>query len=89
MQNYYKHAIPLILTALACPAMWAQTAIPVGARIFIASMDGYGNYIRAAMIKKKLPLVVVEQREDADFELSGAVRTASRTAFAASVGVRA
>jgi hypothetical protein len=62
----------LIVAAFVCfAAMGAPKAIPEGAKVFVAPMNGYETYIKAAIEKKKLPVVVVEQREQADFEISG------------------
>jgi hypothetical protein len=35
-------------------------------------MGGFETYVKAAIEKKKVPLVVVEQRGGAEFEISGA-----------------
>jgi len=46
--------------------------LPSGAKIYVAQMeDGFDTYIKAALQAKKVPLVVVEKREDAEFELTG------------------
>ena len=47
-------------------------AIPAGSRIYIAPMDGFETFLKAAMEEKKVPLVVVEDKEKADFEITGA-----------------
>lgn len=38
-------------------------------------MNGYETYIKAAIQKKKLPLVVVEERDRAEFEISGSAES--------------
>ena len=46
--------------------------IPAGSKVFIASMeDGFHDYLKAALQAKKVPVVVVEDRAAADFEISG------------------
>ncbi|MBZ5707429.1 MAG: hypothetical protein LAN63_18950 [Acidobacteriia bacterium] len=50
-------------------------AIPAGSRVFIAPMDGFETYLKAALDKKKVPLVVVDSREQADFEITGTSET--------------
>jgi len=52
---------------------WSQEAktIPPGARVFIAPMDGFETYLKAAMTKKQVPLQIVEERDKADFEITG------------------
>jgi len=46
--------------------------LPPGARIFLAPMpSGFETYVAAGLEKKKVPVVVVMDRDKADFELSG------------------
>src|SRR4051794_34553180 len=50
----------------------APEAIPAGSKVFVAPMpDGFDQYIKAAINKKKVPVTVVEKRDDADFEITG------------------
>jgi hypothetical protein len=49
----------------------AKEAIRRGARVFIAPMNGYETYLTAGIIKKEVPLVIVNSREKADYEISG------------------
>jgi hypothetical protein len=66
--------VPLAL--IACfPAMAGEQTIPAGSKVFIAPMGGYEAYIRAALLKKNVPITVVDQREAADYELSGAAES--------------
>jgi hypothetical protein len=66
----------LSLAAFACfAALSAPKAIPQGAKVFVAPMNGYETYIKAAIQKKKLPLVVVEERDRAEFEISGSAES--------------
>jgi hypothetical protein len=66
----------LSLAALGClAALSAPKPIPQGAKIFVAPMNGYESYIKAAIQKKKLPLLIVEQRDQADFEISGSAES--------------
>src|SRR5262249_55971289 len=48
-----------------------DTRIPLHARVFVAPMGGFETYLMAALTTKKVPLVVVGQREQADFEIVG------------------
>lgn len=48
-----------------------QQKIPAGSRVYIASMDGFETYLKTAIVKKKVPLEIVEQREKADYEITG------------------
>jgi hypothetical protein len=46
--------------------------LPAGARIFLVPMSsGFETYVAAGLEKKKVPVVVVIDRDKADYELSG------------------
>ena len=46
--------------------------IPRGAKVFIAPMpDNFHEFIKTAIEKKQVPVTVVANREQADFEISG------------------
>ena len=75
-----KYTILLACLLLACVlAMHAEEpsmAIPAGSKLFVAAMpDGFDGYIKAALIAKKVPLTIVEKREEADFEITGVSET--------------
>lgn len=43
-----------------------------GARVFLADMpDGFQGYLKAALTRKKVPVVVVDSRDEAEFEIKG------------------
>lgn len=47
-------------------------SLPSGARIYIAPMpNGFETYVAAGIEKKKVPVLLVTDREKADYELSG------------------
>lgn len=48
-----------------------DTRIPAGARVFIQPMDGFETFLAAAIAKKKVAVVVVDHRDQADFEIAG------------------
>jgi hypothetical protein len=49
-----------------------STAIPAGSKVFIDPMDdGFDTYLKAALAKKKVPLMVVPEKSGADFEITG------------------
>ncbi len=49
-----------------------EKRIPSGSRIWIKdSGDGFSSFMSAALENKKVPLVVVSERDTADFELRG------------------
>ena len=46
--------------------------IPRGAKVFIAPMpDDFNQYLRSAINGKKVPVTVVENRDQAEFEITG------------------
>lgn len=50
----------------------ASLVIPAGAKVFIAPMpDNFNEYLKAAIEKKKVPVTVVENRDQAEFEITG------------------
>ena len=73
---FHKIALIVLLLSLIClmPAAGADqqpSAIPAGSKLFIAPMDGFETFMKAALQKKQVPLVVVESRDQADFEMTG------------------
>ena len=73
----YSTLLPQLLALCLLPAapMLAGDAIPNGAKVFIAPMDGFETFMKAAIEAKKVPLVLVQDRTKADFELSGAAQS--------------
>lgn len=46
--------------------------IPKGAKVFVASMpDKFDEFVKSALEAKKVPVTVVDNRDQADFEISG------------------
>ena len=48
-----------------------DTRIPKNSRVYIAPMGGFEQYLAAAFRKKSVPLVIVTDRDQADFEITG------------------
>jgi hypothetical protein len=60
----------------AAPGADAGPAVPgvafgPGAKLYLEPMDGFGELLAEAIVKKKVPVVLVQEREKADFVLSG------------------
>ncbi|MCU1316651.1 MAG: hypothetical protein JWN63_1973 [Candidatus Acidoferrum typicum] len=55
----------------AQPAVQTQTKIPAGAKVFVAAMGGFETPLKKAIAGKKVPLQIVEQREEAEYEITG------------------
>ncbi len=49
----------------------ASTKIVAGSKVFIEKMDGFETYLAAAFAKKKVNLVPVTDKEQADYIISG------------------
>lgn len=52
-------------------AQLSQQKIPAGSKVYIAPMDGFETHLKAAIVKKHVPLELVEQRDKADYEITG------------------
>ena len=70
----------LIVIELAASAAFlgaeTKSALRAGAKVFIAPMpDSFDAYLKSAMEKKKIPLTIVESKENADFEITGSSET--------------
>src|ERR1700741_1119782 len=68
--------LTLLLIVRLIPMVVAQEAtkkvIPAGSKVFINPMeDGFHDYLRAALQAKKVPVVVVAEKDSADFAISG------------------
>lgn len=49
-----------------------QEKLPAGSKVFVAPMpNGFDTYLVAGLTKKQVPLVVVIDRNKADYEISG------------------
>ena len=53
------------------PAM-GMVRITPGSKLFIEPMDGFETYLSAAILKKNVPVYVVDDRTKADFVVTGA-----------------
>jgi hypothetical protein len=69
-------AAPAANAALPTPAAPTSptpisTKIVPGSRVYIAPMDGFENYLAAALGKKKVQLVPVMEKDQADYVITG------------------
>ncbi len=54
----------------------SQVTFKPGAKVFVAAMaDGFDNYLKAALEKKKVPLTIVNSKDEADFQITGTSET--------------
>jgi len=66
--------LPLVIFSQTTPS--SSASIPKGAKLFIASMpDGFDTYIRAAIIKKNVPVEIVDDKSKAQYQVAGSSET--------------
>lgn len=53
----------------------ALKKIPANSKVFLADMGGFEADLKEAMNKKKVPLQIVDKREDAEYEITGTSET--------------
>lgn len=63
----------IVLALAIAPGLFGidKIDVPAGASVYVGSMNGFGTYIMAALASKRVPLVIVTEREKADFEITG------------------
>ncbi|HXO37834.1 MAG TPA: hypothetical protein VN872_04320 [Candidatus Acidoferrum sp.] len=49
--------------------------IPSGSKIYVAPMGGFESYVVAGIMKKKVPVSIVADRDKADYEIKGAAES--------------
>lgn len=69
-----------LLVALWALPSFAQEKVPPGSKVFVAATDGFDTHLKAAIEKKKVPITVVEDRAQADYELAGTSDSAPASA---------
>lgn len=58
--------------SLAGVAEDKSAKIASGAKVYVAAMpEGFDTYVKAALIKKKVPVQIVESRDAAEYEITG------------------
>jgi hypothetical protein len=68
----------LVVLMAATVSAWQDPAplFRPGAKVFVAQMpDGFDTYFKAALEKKKVPLIVVPTQAEADFAIKGTSET--------------
>jgi len=61
----------VVASLILATALSAVEAIPANSTVFVGEMGGFGTYVMAAIQNKKVPLVIVSDKEKADFEIRG------------------
>jgi hypothetical protein len=49
--------------------------IPSGSKVYVAPMGGFESYIVAGIMKKKVPVAIVADRDKAEYEIKGAAES--------------
>jgi hypothetical protein len=62
-----NHALASVLITFSTIALAQAPQIKGGATVYIEPMGGYETYLAAAMVKKKIPLIVVTDKSKADY----------------------
>ncbi len=74
-----KIALPLIsIVLVSLVPSFAQTksVLKQNAKVYIAPMpDDFDTYLKTAFGKKKIPLIIVDAKENAEFEITGTSET--------------
>jgi len=69
----------VVLTLFVSAIVSAQSgkaSLKPGAKVFINGMaDDFDTYVKAALTKKKVPLTIVESKDNADLEMTGTSET--------------
>ena len=73
MKHFFKVAAVLLLLAVAQSVLPQSdnNHIRSGAKVFVENMDGFGDNFVAALHAKQVPVVVVTDKDKADFFFSG------------------
>jgi hypothetical protein len=52
-----------------------SSKIPSGSKIYVAPMGGFENYVIAGILKKKVAVTIVADRDKAEYEILGSAET--------------
>jgi hypothetical protein len=72
---FFLAAAAFVLQVLPPALAQGQASIPRGSKIYIHPMNGFEKYLAAGLTQKKVPVVVVEDRDRADLEIIGVLET--------------
>lgn len=68
-----KFAVAVL--CLASLSAFAADKIPAGSKVFIEPMDGFDNSLSAAIMRKDVPVKIVDAKEKAEYVLTGTAST--------------
>lgn len=65
-------AILFMLTSPTYAQQASSHVLPAGAKLYIAPMkDGFHDFLKAALVDKKVPVTIVEDKSQAQYEVTG------------------
>lgn len=65
-------ALSLVITSSAQAQQSGTKTIPSGAKVYVASMpDKFDEYLKSAIAAKKVPVTIVSDKSEAQYELTG------------------
>lgn len=64
-----------LVLAVGARSQTKNVKIQSGSKIYVAPMGGFENYVIAGIVNKKVPIVLVTEREKADYEIRGSAET--------------
>lgn len=64
-------AAPTLLALTMSVTAFAAPGLPEGSKIYIEAADGFDTYLTAALQKKHVPVTVVTDKTQAEYELTG------------------
>ena len=63
----------------------SPTAIPAGATLYIEPHEGFETYVAAAFLKKSVPMVVITEKEKADFILTATTERGDKPSWSQTI----
>jgi len=83
--TYNRRLVSMVFLLIAAAVTAAQAGeknappsqkIPKGAKVFVAPIaEGFDSYLKNAIAKKKVPVEITANRDQADYEITGAAET--------------
>jgi hypothetical protein len=67
--------IKLVAVLFMFSGLLAAEKIPSGSKVYVAPMGGFENYVTAGILKKHVPVTLVADRNQADYEIKGSAET--------------
>jgi len=64
---FMNRVLAIVLLTFSAIALAQAPQLKSGSTIYIGPMDGYETYLAAAIVKKHVPLVVVADKDKADY----------------------